>query len=277
MKLFSRCLVPALCLLATTAHAIETDHLQGLGDTRYHNIQSATLGREFHVYVMLPDGYSRKSRETYPTIYLLDGGALFPMLVGYYRYLQFGGELPEAIIVGISYGANDYENGNLRSTDYTAPSSERSYYGGAAKFQGFLKRQLIPLIEDEYRSRADRRIIFGQSIGGQFVLYTAQTDPALFWGHIASNPALHRNLDYFLAQSPESISNSRLFVANGTRNDSRFQEPASKWIEHWSKVTHPPWKLQTMDLQDHTHMSTPPAAFRQGMNWLFADNTPDDD
>ena len=25
-----------------------------------------------------------------------------------------------------------------------------------------------------------------------------------------------------------------------------------------------------MDLENHTHMSAPPAAFRQGMRWLFS-------
>jgi predicted alpha/beta superfamily hydrolase len=259
----------ALCLLGFAVQAVETDYLQGLGDTTYHNIQSADLGRDFHVYVMLPDDYNESTDKKYPTIYVLDGGALFPMLVGYYRYLQFGGEIPESIIVGISYGANDFEGGNFRSTDYTAPSDQRAYYGGAENFQRFLKRQLIPKIESTYRARDDRRIIFGQSIGGQFVLYTAQTEPAMFWGHIASNPALHRNLDYFLTQTPTDETDSRLFVANGTHNDKQFQEPAKKWIEHWSNEERAPWKLKTMDLQGHTHMSAPPAAFRQGMIWLF--------
>jgi predicted alpha/beta superfamily hydrolase len=36
-----------------------------------------------------------------------------------------------------------------------------------------------------------------QGLGGQFVLYTALTRPDLFWGHIASNPALHRNLPFY--------------------------------------------------------------------------------
>jgi predicted alpha/beta superfamily hydrolase len=271
MKLSSRCILLLLCFLAMAAHSVETDHLQGLGDTRYHKIKSSDLGRDFHIYVMLPDGYDGNSRETYPTIYLLDGGALFPMLAAYYRYLQFDGELPESIIVGISYGTSDFENGNFRGTDYTAPSDERAYYGGAEKFQGFLRQQLLPLIEDKYRSREDRRIIFGHSIGGQFVLYTAQTDPAMFWGHIASNPALHRNLDYFLALAPKRKTDSRLFIANGTRNDLQFQEPANEWIQHWSKASQTSWKLHSMDLQGHTHMSTPPVAFRHGMIWLYDD------
>ena len=30
------------------------------------------------------------------------------------------------------------------------------------------------------------------------------------------------------------------------------------------------WQLKTMSLDGHTHMSAPPASFRQGMTWLFS-------
>jgi predicted alpha/beta superfamily hydrolase len=262
-----------LVLLGSTASgASDMQYLQGLGDTRYHHMESAGIERGYHIYVMLPDSYDRSSDKEYPTIYLLDGGGLFPLLAAYYRYLNFGEEIPNAIIVGISYGSDTVEHGNFRSTDYTAPSSERDYWGGAEKFQTFLSDELMPFIENTYRSRADRRIIFGQSIGGQFVLYTALTKPDLFWGYIASNPALHRNLAFFMTQhaEPKSTSEkSRLFVASGTMDDPTFRAPALEWIEYWSG-REAPWQLKTVNLDGHSHMSAPPASFRQGMRWLFS-------
>ena len=162
--------------------AVGTEFLQGLGDTRYHHVASDGIGRGYHIYVMLPDGYDESADDRYPTIYLLDGGALFPLLSAYYRYLTLGEEIPNAIIVGISYGSDNLDGGNYRSTDYTAKSPERDYWGGAGQFQKFLSEELLPFIEGSYPSRSDRRVIFGQSIGGQFVLYTALTKPNLFWG-----------------------------------------------------------------------------------------------
>jgi predicted alpha/beta superfamily hydrolase len=258
-----------------SALAVETRFMQGLGDSHYRRIDSETLGRPYHIYVMLPDGYEQSPREDYPTIYLLDGGALFPLLAAYYRYLNFGEEIPDAIIVGISYGSDSYEEGNYRATDYTATSSERDYWGGADKFQRFLSDELLPFIEKSYRSRADRRVIFGQSIGGQFVLYTALTKPDLFWGHVASNPALHRNLPFFLRYHGKveiAGEQSRLFVGSGSRDDPRFRVPTLEWIEHWSDNGDGPWQLKTMNLEGHTHMSAPPATFRQGMTWLFSND-----
>ena len=272
MKLYSVYL--ALCLLYTpfVSASVDSTFMQGLGDSRYTQIDSKSVGRSYHLYIKLPDGYEESS-EKYPTVYLLDGGALFPLLSAYYQYLKFGGEVPDAIIVGISYGTVDPKKGNLRGTDYTAKSKERAYYGGASKFQQFLVDELIPYIESTYRSRAERRIIFGQSIGGQFVLYTALTDPTLFWGHIASNPAVHRNLPFFLQDHAESIpltKRSRLFVANGSLNDPRFQVPALEWIDYWVGRDEKPWLLKTMILEGESHMSAPPSSFRQGMQWLFS-------
>lgn len=265
-----------LLLAGSTANAaVDTQFLQGMGDTRYHHMDSEIVGRGYHIYVMLPDGYNPSSDEAYPTIYLLDGGALFPLLSAYYRYLNFGGEIPKAIIVGIAYGNDNFGEGNYRSTDYTAPSAERAYWGGAEKFQQFLSDAVMPLIENTYHSRADRRVIFGQSIGGQFVLYTALTKPNLFWGHVASNPAIHRNLPFYLQKHAEpepGRERSRLFVGDGTLNDSRYRNPSQKWIEHWTDRGDKPWTLNTMDLDGHSHMSAPPASFRQGMNWIFSND-----
>jgi len=265
----------AAMLLIPSAYAADLDarYLQGLGDSRYLQVESESVGRSFHVYIMLPDGYEQDNERTYPTLYVMDGGALFPMLVSYYRYLNFGEEVPDAIIVGVSYGSDTFEGGNYRNTDYTAPSDEREYYGGGGAFQTFLSAELLPMVEKKFRSRPDRRVIFGQSIGGQFVLYTAQTEPNLFWGHIASNPALHRNLNFFLqepADTAPDAEQSRLFVASASQDDEQFRVPALKWIGHWTGKDDLPWKLQTVTLEGHNHMSAPPASFRQGMRWLFS-------
>lgn len=254
------------------AQPVSIQGLQSLDDTLHHSVQSETLDRPFDILVGLPDGYDASGDTEYPTIYILDGGAFYPLLRSYHNYLNVGEEAPDAILVAISYGNDDFENGNNRSHDYTAPSEEREYWGGAEAFQGFLRDELIPFIEGAYRSQADRRLIFGQSIGGQFVLYTAQTQPRLFWGHIASNPALHRNLPLFLQMHPDvpaDAERSRLFVGSGSDDDPQFREPALQWMDHWVRVEDKPWELLTKTLEGHSHFSAPPATYRAAMHWLF--------
>lgn len=274
MKFFSKCLVvTALALTGNSlrAETLDTNLLSSLGNVKYHKLESVKLRRSFHIFVDLPENYS-SSNETYPTIYLLDGDITFPLMAAYHRYLRFGEEAPAAILVGISYAAETFEQGNRRSTDYTAASAERDYWGGAPEFQAVLQDELLPMIENTYRSDPQHRVIFGQSIGGQFVLYTALTKASLFFGHIASNPALHRNLPFFLAwqgrgEIPENAS--RLFVSSGEHNDPRFRVPTLEWINHWQTAASKPWLLETRILAGQSHFSAAPEAFRQGLAWLF--------
>lgn len=251
---------------------VSIEGLQGLDETRHHLVESDVLDRQLRILVGLPDGYDASADESYPTVYVLDGGELYPLLKSYSNYLYNGGEAPKLMLVAISYGTDDWQNGNSRSHDYTAPTDEREFWGGAGDFQAFLRDELLPFIETNYRSSPDKRIIFGHSLGGQFVLYSAQTEPGLFWGRIASNPALHRNLPLFLEMRPKTTSSkSFVFVGDAAEDDARFLEPRSRWIEHWARQSDLPWALRTETLDGHNHFSAPPASFRRGIRWLFAD------
>ena len=144
---------PSLAMLlfvSTPAASVDLQYLQSIGDASYHRVESEIVGRGYHVFVKLPADYDDANDTPYPTVYVLDGGALFPLFAAYYRYLNFGEEIPDSIIVGISYGSDTSEQGNYRSTDYSAPSEEREDWGGAANYQSFLREELIPLIEKNY-------------------------------------------------------------------------------------------------------------------------------
>lgn len=272
---FARSIMLITLLLLSSAIALadslDSDLLQSLGEVKYHELKSPQLGRSLHIFVDLPEDY-QASEQSYPTVYLLDGGNTFPLMASYHHYLRFGDEAPAIIIVGISYGADTFKEGNWRSTDYTAPSKERVFWGGAAVFQTVIKDEIFPLIEEGYRSDGEHRVIFGHSLGGQFVLFNALTKPELFFGHIASNPALHRNLPFFLSWHGENDITkplSRVFVSSGELEDPRFREPAMEWIGHWQAVSPGPWILETRILAGQTHLSATPEAFRQGLQWLF--------
>ena len=244
------------------------DGMHGLGSVMRHEIESAKAEHRYDILVGLPRDYDEHVE--YPVVYILDGGTLLPMLRAYQRYLRLGEETPDVIMVGISYGSDDWQQGNNRSHDFTAPSEERDFWGGAGDFLAFLETELLPAIEKRYAADASRRILFGQSLGGQFVLYAAQTRPDVFWGHIASNPALHRNLDFFLQTMPgESAGTPRVFVSSGSDDNAVFREPALEWMQTWTSRAGVSWDLEAVTLAGHSHFSAPPAAYRAGMRWLF--------
>lgn len=271
-----RVLACLLCAaLIDSALAADVRGLQSLDRTHRHVIDSPAAEHRYHVFVGLPDSYEDEPDRQYPVVYVLDGGELYPLFVSYAGYLNSGGETPELIVVGIAYGTRDWRAGNNRSHDFTAPADDADHWGGAADFGEFLSSELMPMVEREYRANPARRIIFGQSLGGQYVLHAALTRPELFWGHIASNPALHRNLPFFLEAGPAVAGGAerpKLFVSSGTRDDARFRDPARRWMAHWQGRAETPWSLRTVDLDGHGHFSAAPAAFRAGLIWLFAED-----
>jgi len=272
-----RAWLTAVALLAAcvpgvgAADGFDTRYLQGLGDVRYQRLDSQVLGRPLHLYVRVPE--SAAPDERFPVVYLLDGGAFFPLLAAYYHVLRWGEELPRLVLVGISYGSDRFKGGNFRASDYTAPAADREYWGGAPQLQQALAQEVLPLIESAYPADPQRRVLFGQSLGGQFVLYSALTRPDLFFGHVASNPALHRNLEWFLewrGEGPVPDPATRLFLAEAEFDDERLRRPALQWIDHWSAFERSkPFQLEVRMLAGHTHVSAVTDAFRLGLQWLF--------
>ncbi len=75
--------------------------------------------------------------------------------------------------------------------DFTQSDWKKAWVGGggAANFKRFLSAELIPLVEKTYRTDGFRTLS-GHSAGGQFVLYTLTSEPALFRAYVALSPSL---------------------------------------------------------------------------------------
>ena len=97
-------LVAAFVVAQPSAAESALESMQSIADARVHTIESEINDHQYHVIVKVPAGYSEQPTQYYPAVYLLDGGATFPMLGAYYHYLRFEDLVPDMIIVGISYG-----------------------------------------------------------------------------------------------------------------------------------------------------------------------------
>lgn len=259
-------------------HAAPTDataptlaHLPALkGD--YFPLASREVGRTFHIYVRLPEGYDPASAKRYPVVYVLDGDSLFPLLAASHLFISLDDKLPEAVIVGIAYGSFDPAI-NKRKIDFTAPGpGVPPAEAGAPAFARFLHSELLPRIEGRYAVDPARRVLFGQSFGGSFVLYSAFTEPDLFWGRIASNPSFMIGRDLVFG-SP--VGGTRrdlsLVVASGTLNNPKGRADALAWLGAWSSRKDTPWILHPVTIEGGTHAANAGDAYRRGLRTLFSD------
>lgn len=234
------------------------DYLPSLsGD--YFALKSAAMGSTYHIYIRYPEGYASKPTIRYPIVYLLDGDSAFPMVSPEHLFLTYDDHLPEAIIVGIAYGS------------FAPPVNHREVDFGAraADFQRFLGSELIPAVEHRTRADPTRRILVGQSFGANFVLYSAFTQPDLFWARIATNPsaAMHQEL---LASEPARAQSRdlHLVLVSGTANNAAGRSIALKWTQEWQRRP-APWKFQEIDIPGGTHAADYLNAYRAALRALF--------
>jgi hypothetical protein len=137
-----------------------------------------TRGRTYHLSVALPESYPT-STQAYPVIYVLDGDVIFGMAAGLTPIARWFGGAPEAIIVGIGYGIDSYDQwAQVRERDFKVPEVRDAPPDSAAnRFLDALTQELIPFIDANYRTMPADRCLYGYSSSGFFVLYAVFHQP----------------------------------------------------------------------------------------------------
>ncbi len=167
--------------------------------TEERTIFSTIRGREYHLFVALPDGY-KTSTEAYPVIYVLDADFHFGLAAGLTGYSHWFRNVPELIIVGIGYAMETSEEWvQLRDLDYDVPGMPGAASGSAANlFLDALTQEIIPFINANYRTMPDDRCLQGYSSSGIFVLYALFQQPDAFQRYISGSAILNVTYDYWI-------------------------------------------------------------------------------
>jgi predicted alpha/beta superfamily hydrolase len=199
-----RTLLALLCLLANVGRVHASDDAPTVG-----RLNSAALGEARDFSVHLPAGYAREPRQRYPVIYVLDGPPLDGHTAEGATRLAASGLAPGLIVVGIP---NMQRAGRARDFLPPALSFRRRdgspFTGGADRFLRFLRDELVPRIERDYRTTAPRLLV-GHSLGAIFVCYSLGAAPALFDGRFAHSPAIWRDEDIVVADVARALPAGR--------------------------------------------------------------------
>lgn len=238
----------------------------------YFALSSEAADHRYHVFISYPPSYETEPERRYPIVYVLDGDSLFPLLATQQLFLGYDENLPEAIVVGIAYGSFD-EPINRRSFDFSVEAPDaREGQGGAPAFLRFLQTELIPQVEARVRGDPMHRVLVGQSRSGYMALWSAYADPDLFWGRIASNPAVAPGKQMLLDQPAVTPTRTDLglVLVSGTRDDSASRrDGAREWKERWEDASDAPWDAKLIELEGGTHAASIGEAYRRAMLWLF--------
>lgn len=225
---------------------------------------SEILDEERTILVHLPRNYKYTSN-SFPVLYLLDGGTHFYHASGMTDFLAASGKIPEMIVVAITNvdRSRDFSPTHVNNI----PTS-----GGAKDFLAFLKKELLPFVERNYRT-SDFGIIAGHSFGGTFVTYTLLEEPELFKGILAISPYLMYDNEMVVDQAETDLRKKydKLFYYMTVG-----QEPGYfKTLERFEKIikTKAPkgFSFNSKIYPEDNHGSVPHISMYDGLRWIFAD------
>ena len=157
-----------------------------------HQLTSVILGEQRSFSVYLPPSYNENPNKVYPVIYLLDGDQThLKAVAGLVEALstdRLEQQIQQAIIVAIPNSKNA-----IRERDFTPTNVDWTFngkllerfenIGNALNYSAFFEKELIPLINKNYRT-STKRVLIGESFGGLFASYVLLTNHALFTDYL---------------------------------------------------------------------------------------------
>lgn len=238
-------------------------------DTLY----SGVLDEDREIIVRLPRHYENEQKKKYPVIIKLDGSNRLWRWDDSLDILTSVERGFEAIVVALPN-----TSGPNRQRDYTPPNMKRDLdidkpeLGEADKFLQFIKTEVIPYIDDRYRTDS-KRMIAGHSRGGLFVVYSMITDPSYFSAYFAFSPAIWRDESLIVNDFNNSMDklqdcNCFLYMSMGDNENKKMKAAYSELTELLQLHQFNSLKWQADYAKNADHKSTPIIAIPIGLSKL---------
>jgi predicted alpha/beta superfamily hydrolase len=229
-------------------------------------------GQEYELHIMLPGGYKAAGKK-YPVVYLMDSQWDFPLVTGLYGEHYYDGFIPELIIVGVTWSGEHANYDSLRMRDYSPTKIVGiPHSGGADQFLAFMKQELFPFIESNYKADGKNRILMGCSAAGLFTLYALFTQPDLFTGYAAASPHIPWDNEV-LYKFEQEFAKKRLpypVHVYMTVGDVETTRPAfEKFSAHMVARKYASVRLNSKILENTGHSGTKNETYARGLQYIF--------
>ncbi|MHA2362102.1 MAG: alpha/beta hydrolase, partial [Candidatus Thorarchaeota archaeon] len=194
---------------------------------KYTKIHSDIQDEDRKLLIHLPPGYEQ-AEERYPVLYVLgaDFESMYASCVSVIDYLSEGGLSPSMIVVGLT--TTDHFRDN-----FPKELEDRPIGGGSDNFLQFIGEELIPNVDEQYRTNP-YRILYGGSNAGMLTVYALLTRPELFSAYIASSPMLGWFPDFFNEIAAKTFSKNKqlnkfLYMTYGASDYKRVLDEIPKF------------------------------------------------
>jgi hypothetical protein len=276
MKTF---LTSCLFFVFLLGNALCQDQKVSLEQTNAKWIESKFVGDKFLIQCYIPKQITIPT-DSLPIIFVLDADMSFGLVYDIVRLLSWSKELPNASVIGISYGTGILNWWLKRSRDYL-PSKDTSKVwgdwplaGGAENFKKFIEKELFPFLETEFKLEGSSKTIIGLSFGGLFCTDVLFSKPELFDNYIILGPALRWNNKEIFNQESKFAKTHKTLRANvytsiGNLDDDDIKKPWIEFIDQINSRNYEGLILNTWVIENETHLSMLPAAVTRGLKSIL--------
>ncbi len=253
-----------------------------LARTEVRTLPFTGPNRQYQLHVALPESYATEKDRRYPVIFVTDGYWDLPTLHCSYNNFTYDKVVPECILVGLAYAGDNPNFGALRNWDLSPvpvfDNGENS--GHAADFLALLEKEIIPLVEREYRADPQHRVLAGSSLGGLFTLYTLFTKPELFEAYIAASPATGIHSDWLFAYEEQFAKSgrplkARLYMTGAEYEWPKFLDAIKRFDARLVMRRYPELTYQFRIIDGERHAGTKAESYARGMRFVLAPLAPE--
>ncbi|MBN3584690.1 tetratricopeptide repeat protein [Algoriphagus aestuarii] len=261
----------ALIIFLLGINEVKSQENQSIQLGSKHSFHSEILEEKREYWVSFPESYSdeESNYKKYPILIVLDRSSFFHAISSTVNYMGRIGRVPEMIVVGIQNVS--------RTRDFTPDkivTARENDFGGGDDFLDFLEKELIPKLDQEYKT-APYRILFGHSLGGLLATHAYMKENTIFNSFLAIDPSFGSwdapTMDKKLeAVTPNSFDRYLyLATANWGKRNIRNRDRHVRLYEALnSKVAGEfPATLEYFENEDHS--SVPIPAFHHGLSSIF--------
>lgn len=197
---------------------------------------------EYPYSVYVPPHYATSGKQ-YPVLYMTDG----QWFKQFHKAVEAHGK--EFIVVAIDEGPE-----NRRSKDFLLP--------GATLYIRFLKEEIIPHIEKQYRT-SSKRFFWGSSLGaslGEILLGQETADKPYFSVYTMADGAFWANTPEVVSSATRALTKPKAekiaIFTSGTREGNYI--PNLLFVNRLKALNNPSLEIQNIELKvTHTEMPTP--------------------
>ncbi|VXD10541.1 conserved hypothetical protein [Marinoscillum sp. 108] len=267
-----------LCILLSGVQTTFGQHKTEIVIGSKFVIESNILDEERTCLISLPDSYNDSclASKKYPVIILLDGYTHFKTASGIVHFMSSkrnrNNLMPESIIIAI-------ENVD-RERDFTVTkikTKRPNTMGGGRSFLNFIENELIPYVDENYRTEPSRTLI-GHSLGGLLTLNSYMDENSVFNAYISIDPSIWWS-EEMMKNKVDSISsislNKKLYIATANQGEANYERNKQRHDNLYTLITkrsEEPLNVEIKYFEKENHRSVPLIALYEGLMYINQEN-----